>query len=118
MLSTQSVYWLSSTLFAPSAMRLTSSWPFLMTSSMRFFAFWTSSGRTSLLSSYFLTSLLWSCRARWMFASAFSDAFLAASMASRRVSPVGGGRGTWMVSGLLCSGASGVRSGARRRWRW
>lgn len=53
-------------------------------------------------------SLLWSCRARWMFASAFSDAFFAASIASRRVSPVGGGRGTWMVRGLLASGASGV----------
>ena len=103
-----SIYWLSSTLFAPSAMRFTSSCPFLTTSSIVFFAFWISSGLTSRLVLYFPISLLCSCRARWMPASAFSAAFRASSMASRRVSPVGGGRGTWMVRGLACSGASGT----------
>lgn len=40
--------------------------------------------------------------------SARSDAFTADSTAARRDSPVGGGSGIWIVSGLLDSGASGV----------
>lgn len=41
--------------------------------------------------------------------SARSAALTADSTAARRDSPVGGGRGTWIVRGLEGSGARGVR---------
>ena len=76
---------------------------------MRLLAFCASSGSTVLSSWNFLSFLLCVCRAVCIHLSACSAARVADSMAARRDSPVGGGRGTWIVRGVEVSGERGVR---------